>query len=91
MRQAVFILLLTIPYAAIIWLERKNLKYYVALGVFALCADIVFEAPFAVPLGFWNYYGTAQLFGISVWTLILYIHYLGFCYFLGNKSMEWMK
>lgn len=95
MRQPVFVALLTIPYIAVLWLDRKNIKKYLFLGIFALLLDILFEAPYALLLGFWTYHGEPQLLGISVWTLILYIHYLGFCYFMGNKTVEkvskWMQ
>jgi len=79
-----FFLIITIPLLLILWIDRKNIKTYVGLGVFSIILDLVWD-PLAMYFGLWYYNSQPQVLGISVLTLLFYVHFLAFCYFFGNR------
>ncbi len=83
MDHLIFLLIITVPLALILWYDRKNMRAYLGIGILAIILDSVWD-PIAMTFDLW-YYGTyPQFLGVSVCTLLLYIHYLAFCYFFGN-------
>lgn len=71
----------------VLFAERKNLKDYVFLGILGLVAAFVFETA-TTALGFWHYHSEPKIFIISIYTWLLYIPYLSFCYFIGNRLAD---
>ena len=79
-----FFLIITLPFLIIVWIDRGNAKTYLKLGIFAIVLDLIWD-PIGLYFGLWYYNTWPQVLGISVYTLVLYLHYLTFCYFFGNK------
>jgi len=74
--------------AALVWFfDRKDARDYVFLGVFGLLCAFAFENATAYA-GFWTYHDVPLLPLVSVYSLLLYVPYLGFCYFLGRKLVK---
>ena len=69
--------------AVLIVSDRKDAKNYLLLGLFGLACAFVFENITAY-LGFWQYHDVPVLPLISVYNWLLYVPYLGFCYFIGK-------
>jgi len=84
LEHAAFFLVVTLPLILILWIERKNVKKYVYLGVFTVILAAVWE-PIGAYIGLWYYVSQPQFFGVSVLTLLLYFHWVSFSYFLGNR------
>jgi len=88
----IFFTIMTIPLALILWYDRKNIRTYLGIGMLGLALDIVWD-PIAMYFGLWYYSSWPQVFGISVYTLIMYIHYFTLCYFCSNRLasavMKW--
>lgn len=82
--HSIFFLLITAPFLMILWIDRKNLRTYVQLGLFAVILDLIWD-PIGIHFNLWYYNSLPQVFGVSIYTLILYVHYLTFCYFFGNR------
>lgn len=68
----------------VLLVDKKNIKNYVLLGIFGLAAAFVFETA-TTALGFWYYHSEPKVFVISLYTWLLYIPYLSFCYFIGSR------
>jgi hypothetical protein len=83
MEQFYLFLMLSVPLAAILYFDRKNAKKYLLLGAFTMMLAIPWESSLAY-LGFWRYFSEPRLFGVSIYTILLYTHYVIFSYFLGN-------
>ncbi len=79
-----FFIILTAPLIILYLHDRKNIKTYISLGFLAILLDLIWD-PIGIYFGLWYYNSQPQILGMSVYMLLLYIHYLSFCYFLGNK------
>jgi hypothetical protein len=79
-----FFIVLTIPLAVLFLYDKKNIKTYLGLGLLAMALDSVWD-PLAMSFGLWHYSSQPQILGMSVYMLLLYLHYLSFCFFLGNR------
>ena len=90
MEYFIYSLIATIPLILILYIDRKNLKNYVYLGILAMIMALVFEE-LSVVLGFWEYYSLPKIINVSIFTIINYFHYLVFCYFAGNKLSRRFK
>jgi hypothetical protein len=85
-----FFIILTIPLIILYAYDRKNITRYLGIGLLALFLDLIWD-PIGISIGLWYYNSQPQILGMSVYMLLLYIHYLSFCYFLGNKANVWVK
>lgn len=68
----------------ILIIDKKNIKKYIFLSLLGLIFAFIFETA-TTNLGFWYYYSEPKIPIISLYTWLLYIPYLSFCYFIGNK------
>ena len=68
----------------IVFYDKKKWKSYLALGILAMLLDFFFEV---LPLsaGIWQYHSEPMVFGLSLYAWLLYVPYLGFCYFAANR------
>ena len=71
----------------VLLIDRKNIKNYVFLGIFGLAAAFVFETA-TTALGFWYYHSEPKIPIISLYTWLLYVPYVSFCYFVGTKLVS---
>ncbi|MBI3036975.1 hypothetical protein HYY73_04480 [Candidatus Woesearchaeota archaeon] len=69
--------------AAVVVIDRRRIRDYFFLWLLGLAAAFVFETA-TTALGFWNYHSEPKVFLISLYTWLLYVPYLSFCYFVGN-------
>ncbi|MCK4827378.1 hypothetical protein KA005_67225 [bacterium] len=83
----IFLSIITVPLVIILWYDRKNVKTYLGIGLLGLGLDVIWD-PLAMHFDLWYYSSFPQVFGISVYTLLLYIHYLTFWYFFGNMAAK---
>ncbi len=83
MEHAYFFAINFAIFIAILLLDRTRWKNYIALGLLAMLLDVIFEV-IPIGAGIWNYYSEPKVFGMSLYTWLLYIPYLGFCYFASN-------
>ncbi len=84
MEHYLFVVLFTIPLLVILLIERKQFKKYLSLGITVMVAAFILENT-TTYLGFWHHLSTPHIPYVSVWTLILYLHYISFCYYFGNR------
>jgi len=84
MEHAYFLILNFAAFLAIVFYDRKKWKTYISLGLLAMLLDLFFEM---LPLsaGIWQYHSEPIIFGLSLYAWLLYIPYLGFCYFAANR------
>ncbi|MBI4176667.1 MAG: hypothetical protein HY518_05655 [Candidatus Aenigmarchaeota archaeon] len=82
-----FLLLNFAVFFAILFIDRKKYRDYIFIGLLALLLDAAFEV---IPLsaGIWAYHSEPLLLGISLYTWLLYVPYLGFCYFVSNRLVK---
>ena len=64
--------------------DKKNRNDYMILGFTGLVLSYIFETV-TTYLGFWYYYSEPKIPLLSIYTWLLYLPYLSFCYFAGNK------
>ena len=84
MEHAYFLILNFSVFLAIVFYDRKRWKAYALLGLLAMLLDAAFEIlPLAA--GIWQYRSEPIIFNLSLYAWLLYIPYLGFCYFAANK------
>lgn len=67
----------------ILFVDRRRVKNYIILGAFTLVLAFIFEN-FTTYLGFWYYHSQPKLLLVSLYTWLLYIPYISFCYFVGK-------
>jgi hypothetical protein len=84
MEEFLYFLIVTLPLILLLWVERKNLKTYLSLGIFTMVLATVWE-PIGVYTDLWHYFGLYQFLGVSIFTLLAYFHWISFSYFLGNR------
>lgn len=87
MEHSLFLILNLALSIGLIWYDRINVRGYVALIVVGLIAAFIFEN-MTISMGFWSYHSEPKLLLISLYTWLLYIPYLSFCYFLGNRLVR---
>lgn len=87
MEHVYFFLLNFLVFVLIVAQGRKNWKDYALLGVFAMILDLIFEI-IPVAAGVWSYHSKPIIFGLSLYTWLLYVPYLGFCYFSANRVLK---
>jgi ABC-type enterochelin transport system permease subunit len=68
----------------VVLLDRRRLKDYVLLSALGLAFALIFENVTTF-LGFWYYHSEPKILLLSLYSWLLYIPYLGFCYFIGGK------
>jgi hypothetical protein len=84
MEHSLFFFINVVLFMGILFLERKRWKDYVLLGVFTLVAAFVFENATAY-MGLWVYRSQPKVLLISLYAWLLYVPYIGYCYFLGRR------
>lgn len=84
MSHLLFLALNTIALIIILLIDRKNLKSYLLLSIIGLIVAFVFETVMTF-YGFWQYHAEPKIPLISLYTWLMYIHYLSYCYFIGTK------
>lgn len=89
MEHAYFFAVNFAVFIVILLLDRTRWKDYIALGLLAMLLDAIFEV-IPIGAGIWNYYSEPNVFGMSLYTWLLYIPYLGFCYFASNKVKKYV-
>jgi FlaA1/EpsC-like NDP-sugar epimerase len=72
----------------IVLLDRKKYKDYLMLSSIALVLSFIFEN-FTIYIGLWYYYSEPKLMFFSLYTWLLYIPYISFCYFISNKVVKY--
>lgn len=85
-----FFAIATVPFLLILYHERKNIRTYLALGIFTVILALIFEEA-CTSLGFWSYYSEPKIIQASLLPVIMYFHYICFCYFTGNWLCRRMK
>ena len=84
MEHIYFLILNFAIFLAIVFYDRKRWKAYVSLGLLAMLLDAVFEiVPIAA--GIWQYHSEPMIISMSLYAWLLYIPYLGFCYFAAGR------
>ncbi len=71
-------------FGIVLWLDRRRARDYALLSAVGLAAAFIFENATTV-LGFWQYHSGPYVPYVSVFTWLLYVPYLGFCYFIGGR------
>jgi hypothetical protein len=87
MEQFAFFLIMMIPLAAVLFLERKNAKKYVYLGLFTVVLASIWE-PIGVYFGVWAYNAHPQFLGVSMVTILAYFQYVCISYFLADVFLR---
>ena len=89
MDHAYFLLINLIVFLVIAFVDRKRYMHYVLLGLVGLVLAFVFEN-LTTYLGFWYYLSEPKALFFSIYTWLLYIPYLGFCYFAASKVRRYV-
>jgi hypothetical protein len=84
MEHIYFLLFNFIIFLVVVWFDRRIIRDYALLCFFGLVAALIFEN-ITTYLGFWYYHSEPKIILISLYTWLLYMPYLGFCYFLGRR------
>lgn len=87
MEHVYFFLLNFALFFAILLIDRKKWKTYALLSLFTLVAAFIFEN-FTVFIGLWYYHSEPKVLFLSLYTWLLYVPYINFCYFLSNKLVK---
>ena len=75
---------MTVPLVAMLAYDRKNLKTYILMGIFAVICGAALEN-FTTWLGFWTHLSYPRVGLASAWNVGLYFHYVTFSWFIGNS------
>lgn len=69
---------------AIFYIDRKNIKTYIGLGLTAFALVFIIEI---LPLlwGFWTYHAGPKIWRYSIPVYLLFFPFIGFSYFFANK------
>jgi hypothetical protein len=84
MEHILFLIITFALFSLVLWADRGRKKDYAVLSAVGLATAIVFEN-LTTFLGFWVYHSEPKIMLISLYTWLLYIPYLGFCYFIGKR------
>ncbi len=84
MEHAHFLLLNIAVMAVLLFVDRKRMREYVFLFAVGLISAFMFEN-FTTWLGFWYYHSEPMIPFVSLYTWLLYIPFLGYCYFVSNR------
>ena len=87
MESAYFLVVHLAVFAAVLFLDRKRWRGYALLGPLAMLLDLVFEA-YPLSIGIWTYHALPKVAGLSLFAWLMYIPYLGFCYFAANRLVK---
>ena len=87
MEHLYFVLFNFMVLAIVLWHDRQRLRDYALLSILALIAAFIFEN-FTTYIGLWIYHSEPKIGLMSLYTWILYVPYISFCYFVGNKLGE---
>jgi len=82
--HAYFIAINFVVLALLLFYDRKRIKEYLLLFAVVMPAALIFEN-LTTYLGFWFYHSEPKIFLLSFYTWLLYIPFIGFCYFLGKR------
>lgn len=87
MEHLFFLVFNFVLFLAILYLDKERFRDYVYLAVLGLILSFVLEnlTTFA---GLWQYHSEPKILLISLYTWLLYVPYLGFCYFISNKVVK---
>jgi hypothetical protein len=72
--------------AAIWYIDRKRIREYVVLSCITLFLAAIFENVTTF-WGFWNYHSEPKFILISVYSWLMYVSYISYCYFFANLIM----
>jgi len=84
MLHEIFTLFNFIVLGIILFSDKKHIRKCALLFAVGLVCAFIFEN-LTTFLGFWYYHSEPKALLISFYTWILYVPYLGFCYFVGNR------
>jgi len=87
MEHFYFFLLNFFIFLIIVLVDKKKWKDYILLGLLALLFDAIFEI-IPIATGIWVYNSQPKIFGMSLYTWLLYVPYLSMCYFISNKVIR---
>lgn len=87
MEHLYFFLLNFVVFLLIVLVDRKRWRDYLLLAILALAMGFVFENATTL-MGFWHYHSEPKVLFVSFYSWLLYMPYLGFCYFASKKVME---
>jgi hypothetical protein len=87
MEHYLFVIINFLILGVILYIDRHRLKEYLGLFALGLLCAYIFETVTTL-LGFWQYHSSPKIPIISMFTWVLYVPYLGFCYFLGDKLVN---
>lgn len=87
MEHTYFLILNFAAFFLVVFLDSKKWKDYLILGIFTLVLAFIFENATAY-LGFWYYNSEPMLLLISLYTWLLYVPYISFCYFVSNRLVK---
>lgn len=74
-------------FAVVLFIDRKRIKDYFLICILGLIGALIFENT-TTYLGFWFYHSEPKIIFVSFYTWILYVPYLAFCYFAGQKLFK---
>lgn len=79
-----FLLLNLAGLLAIFFIDRKNIRTYIGLGLTAFALVFIIEI---LPLlwGFWTYHVGPKIWRYSIPVYLLFFPFIGFSYFLANR------
>jgi len=87
MEHIVFLALNYAILLAVVFIDRKRTREYALLGAFTLIAAFIFENA-TTYLGLWYYHSEPKIMFISLYSWLLYVPYISFCYFAANKVVK---
>lgn len=72
----------------IVLLDRKKYKNYFLLWAIVLILSFIFEN-LTTYMGLWHYHVEPKVPFFSLYTWLLYVPYISFCYFISNKVIKY--
>lgn len=83
-----FFLMNFVAFLLMVLADRKRWRDYIILAVLGLAMALVFENATTL-MGFWHYHSEPKVLLVSFYSWLLYIPYLGFCYFASRRVMKY--
>ncbi len=79
-----FVLMNIAAMLVIYYIDRKNIKTYLGLGITAFIFVAIFEM-IPVIFGYWQYLAEPKIWEYPVFIFFLYFPFMAFAYFFANK------
>jgi len=89
MDHLVFLIINFFIFFIILYLDKKNVRNYLYIAGIGLILAFIFENV-TIASGFWLYHSEPKILLVSLYTWLLYVPYLGFCYFAANKVRKYV-